>query len=248
MNNPSDLTSVVYTDLPTVETFDQATHHSITYGLPNLPEAFRSWVVVAKDPRIITYFDDDSEALDGTNWAAVVDRVCGDEPELISEHYPGEPFFTPERQAADALTAGYCLLEGASYNRVLVIDPTDEDRMSAAREVVDDIESYILLDEDAYSALEWEAWERYAPGALRDEVRDAERDGTVDEETSEWLADNGERLLPELAKHLHYESGFSGEYGPPFLAIFEDLGGRPHFEAKWQHEDQELAGQTKLAV
>ena len=243
MNNPSDLRSVVYTDLPTVETFDQATHHSITYGLPNLPEAFRSWVVVAKDPRIITYFDDDNEALDETNWDAVVDRVCGDEPQLISELYRPGPDITDE-----VLAAGFCLLDGASYNRVLVVDPTDEDRLDAARDVARDISDYILLDESAYSEREWEAWQAYAPEALRDEIRDAVHGGTVDEDTAEWLDDNRDRLLPELAQHLHYESGFSGEYGPPFLAIFEDLGGRQQFELRWQHEAQEQAGQLTMAV
>lgn len=84
--------------------------------------------------------------------------------------------------------------------------------------------NYPLLDESGYSEREYDAWQEYAPRAFLDEIRDASRDNDArfSEELLDEIEEHADELLPLLAQHLHYFDGFSGEYAPNFLDIFEE--------------------------
>lgn len=174
---------------------------------------FGGWSAVARDPRGTMHGDADWEAMDETNFAA----VCA---ELGFGFVP---------MADDVV--GACEVGAAICDRVLILDPAHDDfadRIDEAMRLHKALCDYPLLDEEAHSALEFEAWQQYAPTAWADEVRDL-RTGRSDtherdEDRADILAciDAGD-ALNVLANHLHYNYGFSGEYWPSFLVIADEL-------------------------
>ncbi len=55
--------------------------------------------------------------------------------------------------------------------------------------------------------------------ALQDEIRDARRINSHDEEWLDEIERYCEHYLSESQNHLHYNYGFSGDYFPQFLDI-----------------------------
>lgn len=118
---------------------------------------------------------------------------------------------------------GYCAnLECIHHNRVvsgdLAAEALDEAQTAALR-----LADYPLLDEDAYSALEFAAWQEYAPIAFRDELRDAVRDGVMSDDEADAIKEHVDELLGVVCNWLDHYAGFSGEYGPPMLQVLAEL-------------------------
>jgi hypothetical protein len=162
------------------------------FGYGDIPDIFADWLCIASDPSRVTYYDEDTQAMDETNYAALTSCI-GDDDEDMTD------------------TIGY----------VLVVHP-ESPLVEVFRGYSRSLADYPLLDEMAYSEREYEAWMDYAPQAFRDEVIEALRDDEIDEATAEYLDDHADAIMPMLAEHLHYYYGFSGEYGPNFLDIYRD--------------------------
>lgn len=189
-------------------------------------EEFADWFVIAFDPRTLHYGDDDREAMDETNWDAIaadLESITEDgiptayySPRIGASHYHDVPTGTDDVRAA-----------GIGYLRVgyefLIIAPNNDEGLDIARHLSKRLADYPLLDEDAYSKREWDAWEEYAPIAFEDEIRDAVRAGILTDDEAQTLSDSADELLPILSQYLHYNYGFSGDYAPKFLDIFADL-------------------------
>jgi hypothetical protein len=220
---------------PTVAALDSS-EYVFRYSV-DLPESMNVWHVIANDPHFMTYGDDDWEALDETNYDALISELLAVPVELSRDDLSDSPTMLEALETGIAIAAQY-----------LLIAPTMTDDLDAMAQCEKSLSDYPLLDDDAYSTREWEAWAEYAPEAFKGEIRDADRAETIDEDLSDWLTDHAETLLGELSQHLHYENGFSGDYGPKFLEIFADLGGRHHFEAEWLREALKAAGQLNLPV
>ncbi len=93
------------------------------------------------------------------------------------------------------------------------------DTLDTMRDLSRALSDYPLLDEGAYSELEYEAWQEYAPDAWRDELRRADlSDDMLDRLEDVETGD----MLNVLADGLHHYAGFTGEYGPSFLDILRD--------------------------
>lgn len=175
------------------------------------PDELAAWFVVAQDPGRVTYFDEDSEATDTTNWDAIVGGL-GDLPnvQICGQHHDGRYVHDyTDVDVADALDRGYAIV-----GKVLCIDPGSEDldEMVRYRTALSD---YPFLDEDAYYVLESAAWDRYMDDGLRyDTLRDME--DSLDESTIESIENSWTDVAGWACQHLHYYNGFSGEFGPSF--------------------------------
>lgn len=186
-------------------------------GIGDVPEELADWLVVSADPRGWTYGNDDAEAMDETNFAAICDAVTLDAdlgiPWIRCDYRMGGRIADQGWVVTgidDALEAGV-----AHYGRTLIVAPWNVDAIDAAESCERTLSDYPLLDDEAYSEREFAAWCDYAPLAFGDELRYA----PLDNETSDAIADQVEDLLPLLSRHLDYYYGFSGDYFPPFLEI-----------------------------
>lgn len=198
------------------------------YGLPlgDPPAEIADWYAIASDPRAVRYFDDDSEAMDTTNWDAIVSSmtaVFGDELPRIFDRYTRDGWVL-DGLDDDAIADGAML-----FGRVLLIAPDWYEGLAEAQELSSALANYPLLDEDAYSQLEYDAWQDYAPQAFRDELRYEHRD--IDEDTADALIDATDDILGDVAQYLHHYQGFTGEYGPDFVAIIAEHVARLAFPA-----------------
>lgn len=188
--------------LATLEVLDRTTNHVNLHGLTSpdgdlATSGILQWVAVAYDPRSLTYYDDDAEAMDETNFDSIIDTLGVAESELPTVALSYDSGATANLVGVeDALATGVAVVRGYS-GAVLVMHPeyripgtgsqwhpselNPEDDREQGTEVVFSLlralADYPLLDESAYSEREWEAWQEYAPQAFDDEVRDATRNG-----------------------------------------------------------------------
>ena len=192
------------------------TNYLNTYCL-ELPAEMLQWLAIATNPRVMTYYEDDAEAVDETNWDVIVDTLCVEDLPIVRDSITSDLRGFRTVGVDEALEVGAALIDG----RVLAVSP-DFPELSELTRLADRLADYPLLDEDSHSEREYAAWLEWMPDAFAQEVRAS----SYDTETTDWLMDNSAELLPILGQHLHYSYGFSGEYGPEFLAIYETLGGR----------------------
>ncbi|MEO7555486.1 MAG: hypothetical protein ABIV94_02625 [Acidimicrobiales bacterium] len=197
-------------DFPTLDELGR-TNHVNTYGM-DLPDDLLAWLAVAYDPRGLSYGDEDDRAVAVTNFAVILDEAGG--PDAV----PRFRYDSTPDTVTEARDAGAALVDG-----VLIVDPARDDIVPGMIDCAGALAEYPLLDDDAYSSLEWEAWQEYAPDALRWEITGACRDGLLTDEQADELLAGADDMLPVLAGALHYYYGFSGEYGPPFLTVLAEL-------------------------
>jgi hypothetical protein len=229
-------------EFPTVADIERSSWSLDLYSIDTEP--FASWLAIAFDPRSLRYGDEDAEAMDETNWDALVSDLVGYDRCLGDGDHDGPPHVSPQYHGYRCGEAGYrcqacevaaverdeALAAGiAIIGQLLAVDPENLDDVEAMRDASRSLADYPLLDEDAYSAREWDAWCDWAPTAWSDEIREASTElrysstptGWMDEDTAEAFEDtDAETMVAELSRDLHYYGGFSGEYGPPFLELF----------------------------
>ena len=175
-------------------------------------EDFGDWYTIARDPAPMMYGDADREAMDKTNYAALI-SCLGDPTEIpqlrdmFMSGYRRDSDGT-DADCEDALEKGY-----ASVGWLLVVRPDKVDELDELQRCQQSLSDYPLLDEEAYSALEWEAWDEY----LHDGARwDVTRALALDEATEEALEDSWDDVAPAACGRLHYYSGWDvGAHYPP---------------------------------
>jgi len=201
------------------------TDHVSLYGMETDIEdaGLYDWFVIAYDPYQLHYYDKDAEAIDETNWDVIISE-CENTPE-VQATTAYDPYRWVVIGIDDALEAGYALVD-----KVLIVKPEDREednnlftRLERLEECLHRLQNYPLLDEEAYSEREWQAWQEYALDAFSDELWRADRNGNYPHDELDALKDRSNDLLPILGQHLHCACGFSGEYGPDFLDIYENL-------------------------
>jgi hypothetical protein len=214
-------------------------------GLPKLMDLvvmdsesdFASWRVVCSDPRKVRYDDDANEAIDETNFAAILNALGLKIADI------GHADDETEREAAEVgavMWEGYI---GQNYGRthLLLIAPSGEvqclamERIESAMELVSQLSEHPMLDEDEYCQRESDAWEAGMRDYLGDEVRDAQNrlalyaeHADMSEESSDaayTMLDNivSDEVAGILSRTLDYSYGFSGDYGPTFLEVVVKL-------------------------
>lgn len=176
-------------------------------------KALGEWQVVAYEPRSLRYADDDREAMDETNWDALLGDLMGEEGAIFSRGWN-----VPDQYDIDdadyIVHAGYLLLNPAGEYAAENLETMLADH---AR-----LTDYPLLDESAYSEREYAAWQEYAPHAWSYEVREAQQDGHYGQDMLNALHQvDAASMVDELCQGLHYFGGFSGEYSPNFLDIMD---------------------------
>jgi hypothetical protein len=193
-----------------------------------------------RDPRTIRYYDEDREAMDETNWAVLVGELSflADE----DEDAEGSVYVLPRagwehERSGDPLPAWANSHDGWSGDECYAcvhVRADDEDALEVLRGLVKAENDYPLLNEDAFSAREWEAWETYwADFGFRDFVRDI-----CDADYADEVEDLPEPMLADLsyrvARSMGYCSGWDGS--------FDEAGAREGFDA-WVSEMRELSGE-----
>lgn len=183
-----------------------------------VPDELADWLVVSVDPRGWLYAATAAEAIDETNFDAICDSVDTTDgfgiPWIRSDYRMGGPVHSTNTWAvsgiAEALEFGV-----AHFGRVLIVAPNNEVALEAAESCDRALANYPLLDDEAYSEREWNAWIEYAPMALSDEIRDSD----LDEDTADAILEHSDEILSAANSLLDYSYGFSGEYAPNFLDI-----------------------------
>jgi hypothetical protein len=205
---------------PTLATLDSEKYGQCSYWSlfptgAGVPEELAGWLAVSADPRGWSYSDEDNEAMDETNFAAICDAVDTTDgfgiPEIRSDYRflrSGNDWVVTG--LSDALEHGV-----AHFGRLLIVAPDNDVAIEGAESCDKALADYPLLDESAYSEREWDAWIQYAPMALSDEIRDSD----LDEDTADAILEQSDEVLSAVSQHLHYYYGFSGDYSPSFLSI-----------------------------
>lgn len=204
-------TGVMFTDFPTLHDVSYTNYVSLYSA--DVPDEIMQWHTIAFNPNTLMYGDDDHEAMDVTNWDVLISGL-GDIPTIESTwSVAGYMMHGVE----DALAA-----RCAYIDKVLIVAP-DHEYLDELRDLQLQLADYPLLGEDAYCQLEYDAWFEYAPQAFADELSDANRDERYSEELFAAIEYHNADLLSILDQQLDYQYGFTGEYGPAFLTILDQL-------------------------
>lgn len=182
-----------------------------------VPDALHGFLLVASDPNRVTYFDDDSEAMDQTNWPVIIALPLDDDLAEVNDYdiIPSIGYTFDDDEVATAFRAGACLL-WSTYETFLLVDPNRDDLVDYCVSTRSAVEDYPLLDESSYSDREYAAWLDYVDGGLQhDTIRDLE--DYVDEDTVAAVEDAWDDLAPAAGDHLNSYSGFTGAHSPPFV-------------------------------
>jgi hypothetical protein len=191
-------------------------HEFLPYDFPLAD--FPGWLLIARDPHTTTYYDEDAQATDETNW----DVITG---EAGPVHAPAWHTWSDDdiTQAWEhgALTVDGLLL--VAPGRVAP-DQAGADgwerehraRIAGLVGLAQRLADYPLLDESAYSEREHDAWCDYAADGLRHDTTRDLADAGLDPATIEAVDDAWPALWPVAARHLDHANGFTGEHAPDF--------------------------------
>jgi hypothetical protein len=179
------------------------------------PDELARFLVVATDPARVRYFDDDSEAIDTTNFAVLRDAL--NDPAHIQETRSVDPA-TDAAEIEAALERGAAVYHGENET-LLLVDPDDQETVSTFETLRERLSDYPLLDESAYSERDAEAWNDFLHGGLRmDTIRDLRERG-IDDDTVDAIDDAWDALAPKAAENLNWYNGFTGEHAPDFADL-----------------------------
>jgi hypothetical protein len=191
-------------------------HEFLPYDFPLAH--FPGWLLIARDPHRTTYYDDDAQATDETNWQVIADAA--------------HPIHEANWRAWDdddvtqAWEHGALVIDGTLLLAPLSVAPEQAgddiwEREHRARidylvEIAEALANYPLLDESAYSEREHDAWCDYAADGLRhDTIGDLSAAG-IDDATVNAIDDAWPVLWPIAARHLDHTNGFTGAHHPEF--------------------------------
>jgi len=205
---------------------------------PTVPDELR---MVGQSPMGAMYGDRDAEAMDVTNWDAMLSMFDADgradSLDAMVRHGAGDWYVQTWRDDAIDRKDWHSL---CSSGALIVRQGTEswDVWLDAARS----LQNYPLLDEGAYSELDWNAWNEYVTSGdlmwdvWRDDAMPRRQyiDGTwqvrtvptvadvadailsdvlpSDVSADEWREAMGDDIGPAIAQNLDYWSGLSGEY------------------------------------
>lgn len=181
---------------PTADEVDDSQHSNYRFAVPT---DMGEWFAIGVEPSWI-YGDESHEAMDRTNWDALMSHL-GEVDSIGFDDALGEEL---AEERGVAMVGGVLLVRPG--HRVLEV----------MEELRGELRGYPLLDEDAYSALEWEAWERYVDDGLKlDTERELRADYGFGDDQLEYVNDHWSDLAAEACGRMHYYYGFTGEHFPP---------------------------------
>lgn len=191
------------------------------------------WQLAAYNPHAVRYFDEDSQAIDETNY----DVLRGDIGDIGDAGYD----YRIERNISSAAWVQYlrdadgapcewadvdAVETGSYYNSELFDRGVTQSGLwvrvgsdawdvwqSCARAVSD----YPLLDESAYSEREFDAWVEWCGNGLNYDTARQLREWGVDEDTADLLSDAD--VLRSESQWLDHYSGFTGEHSPDIALV-----------------------------
>lgn len=174
-------------------------------------DAFRNWVAICYDPRPLAYGEENRRAMDMTNLAVIVEKLGGwdDIPEL--DYYASADRWNDS--VAECQEHGVAVL---GYVIAINPDTIDADIIDELQQCSRALSDYPLLDEEAYSELEHEAWEEYASDGLRVDTMRADELADVDEETRDFIDEAWDEIWSDASMRLHYFEGWHGNHSPAF--------------------------------
>lgn len=125
------------------------------------------WVIVGYNPTYLRYYEEDSEAMDWTNWQAISDGLDSEAEYIIGT---SDDFALPTESESWAV----CRVDEFPYSSdyhsskvpfswdtVALFVRKGTESFDHYEECEGALSDYPLLDEDSYCALEHKAWERY---------------------------------------------------------------------------------------
>ena len=182
----------------------------------DFPSELQGFFLVASDPTRFAYpCDEGSEAIDSTNWAVVAGHVP-------SSLVPEITYLPSADEVEEAIEVGAVFFRD-TFETFLLVDPSSEegeDLIDTFEALRGALEGYPLLDEEAYSNLENEAWEAFVlEGGMQWDVTRELRDLGVDEVTIDAIEEAWETVAAEAASKLDYVNGFEGTCSPPFEVV-----------------------------
>lgn len=187
-----------------------------------------------RDPAPLMYGDEDRRAMDETNWVAIVSGL-GE-----SEWHAPRATWSTHWDDAPAWITGHDSWDRDDCHTCIHVRAGDEDAVTTLEQLAGRLDDYPLLDEDAYSAREWDAWVTYWDDfGFRDFVIDIHEDrGEADD-----VLDLPDDMLADLSyavqQGMCYYSGFSGEY--------DERGARDALET-WEREVRWLADEDRRTL
>lgn len=180
---------------PRLADIGHAWHGHLDHGEVDYDE----WFAVATNPYEVTYYDDDTQAMDETNFVAVFGE-------------PGEIWRACDYDKCEWLNEENVTI--VRYGRIILIDPDDADTLASCLASRDRLADYPLLDESGYSEREYNAWLDFMDNGLRyDTVREL---AGADEDTIDLIDENWTTVAPVACERLDYYYGFTGEHSPDF--------------------------------
>lgn len=179
------------------------------------------WLVVARDPRGFMYGDEDWRAMDVTNYECLLTNLRS-EVTAWGWHDRNEHLRRIDLECT--MEAGVCQVDGFLIVRPDDDEDDDSDNIATMLDMLKSLSDYPILDDDAYSERENEAWMDYAPMAWSDEVRELNNVFYMDEDDDEPIGDvfdnvDFDNIHSAIGQHFHYNYGFSGDYHPPMVDI-----------------------------
>jgi hypothetical protein len=191
-------------------------HEFLPYDFPLAD--FPGWLLIARNPHTVTYYDDDAQATDETNWDVITGAAGPIHPAVW---HRWEDDDVTQAWEHGALTVEGVLLVAPA--RVAPDQAGDDEwerehraRITGLVDLAQALADYPLLDESAYSEREHDAWCEYAADGLRHDTTRALADAGLDPATIEAVDDAWPALWPVAAEHLTYTNGFTGEHAPDF--------------------------------
>ena len=162
-----------------------------------------SWFVVATNPSRIRYFDDDSEAMDETNF----DAIFGADVESVYWLSRGYTHPYELQGVPEAVEAGV-----ATFGRVVIVDPDRDDIVESMLSYSRALSDYPILDDGEYSRREHEAWCSWAStgGLQSDTIRELSEAGW-DPDVIARIDAQWDHVWPNMSSWLDYYHGFTGE-------------------------------------
>lgn len=189
----------------------------------DIPAELFDWLVIARDPRYDLYCNDAHEAMDQTNYGAIVGSLP-----IVSVWHPHRSG-AGWQNVPEALAAGIATIDiGTPYGHCLLIDPTTTDLADEMIRLRNALADYPLLDEQAYSERQWQAWTDYAPTAWRDEIWQlrGRHHRAIDRLSEELDTLDANEVVSACQPFLNWEDGFDGTYEPSFLSILRSVGNK----------------------
>ena len=191
------------------------------------------WQLAAYNPHAVTYYDEDSQAIDETNYNVLRGDIGAVGEAGYDYRYDrelGYAAWVEYLRDADGNPCEWADVDavetGSYYNSELFDRGVTQSGLwvrvgSAAWDVWQEcaraVSDYPLLDESAYSEREWEAWQEFCGNGLNYDTARQLREWGIKDDTADLLSDAD--VLRWESQWLDYRNGFTGEHSPDIALV-----------------------------